>query len=386
MHLSRVAIVGIGYSGFRSVTPDLSYKELMHEAAVRAYDDAGVNPRRDIDGFVTVAEDFHEGTSIFDEYVPDQLGAMLRPVHTIAGEGIQGLLAGYMQVRTGAMDIVAVEGHSKASNVLNLAGVQAYALEPVLVRPLGAHPLFIAGMEMARYLYESGNTAEHCARVVQKNKANALRVPYASFGDSVSLEDVAGSEPVAEPMRALEVSPHADGAVVVVLASEDTARSLSETPVWIRGAGWANGSYALEQRSWAEAEYARAAGEMAYREAGIANPHAEIDLAEIDDTFAYKELQHMEALRLCGLGEAGPLTDEGATAVDGTMPVNPSGGSLGVGHLLDASGLHRVLEIVLQLRGEAGPRQIENAVTGLAFGWRGLPSASGAAAILSTAP
>ncbi len=357
----------------------------MYDAAARAYDDAGVNPRQDIDGFVTVSEDFHEGTSIFDEYVPDQLGAMLRPVHTISGEGIQGLLAGYMQIRTGAMDIVAVEGHSKASNVANLAAIQAYAMEPVLVRPLDVHPVFIAGMEMARFLHESGNAADHCARVVQKNKANALNVPYAAFGESVSPEEVAGSDAVAEPLRTLEVSPHADGAVVVVLASEDRARSLSGSPVWILGAGWANGSFALEHRTWSDAEYARSAGEMAYREAGIANPQAEIDLAEIDDTFAYKELQHMEALRLCGVGEAGPLTDEGATAIEGTMPVNPSGGSLGAGHLLDASGLHRVLEIVLQLRGQAEARQVENATTGLAFGWRGLPTASGAAVILGSA-
>lgn len=357
----------------------------MYEAAVRAYQDAGVHPRDDIDSFVTVAEDFHEGTSIFDEYVPDQLGAMLRPVHTIAGEGIQGLLAGYMQVRTGTMDIVAVEGHSKASNILNLAAVQAYAMEPVLVRPLGAHPIFIAGMEMARYLYETGNTSEQCARVVQKNKANALRVPYAGFGGEIDLDEIEASPPVAEPLRRHEVSPHADGAVVVVLASEDAAKGLSGTPVWIRGAGWANGSYALEHRSWADAEYARAAGEMAYREAGIRNPREEIDLAEVDDTYAYKELQHMEALRLCGIGEAGPLTEEGFTAIDGELPVNPSGGSLGVGHLLDASGLHRVLEIVLQLRGQAEGRQIQDAETGLAFGWRGLPSASGAAVVLSNA-
>src|SRR4030067_606376 len=81
----RVAIVGVGWAGFRSVTPDVSYKELMYAAAVRAYADAGVDPLRDIDSFVTVAEDFHEGTSIFDEYTPDQLGAVLKPMHTIGG-------------------------------------------------------------------------------------------------------------------------------------------------------------------------------------------------------------------------------------------------------------------------------------------------------------
>ncbi|MCK4901441.1 MAG: hypothetical protein KAS38_21850, partial [Anaerolineales bacterium] len=87
----NVAIVGIGWSGFRPVTPELSYKELMYEAAVMAYTDANVDPRRDVESFVTVAEDFHEGTSIFDEYVPDQIGGVLKPVHTIAGDGLHGL-------------------------------------------------------------------------------------------------------------------------------------------------------------------------------------------------------------------------------------------------------------------------------------------------------
>ena len=91
----------------------------------------------------------------------------------------------------------------------------------------------------------------------------------------------------------------------------------------------------------------------------------------------------MEALNLCRKGEAGHLVEEGATELDGAFPVNPSGGTLGVGHLLDASGLGRALEVVVQLRGEAGERQLEEVETGLAFGWRGVPTTSGAAVVLS---
>ena len=104
---------------------------------------------------------------------------------------------------------------------------------------------------------------------------------------------------------------------------------------------------------------------------------------ETDDTYSYKELQHLQALGLCGFGEAGKLTEEGVTQSDGDLPVNVSGGSLGCGHLLDASGLAHVLEVVLQLRGQAGARQLPDVHTGLAFGWRGVPSTSGAAAVLS---
>ena len=130
----RVAIIGVGWVGYRPVTPEVSYKELTYEAAVKAYADAGIDPRRDVDSFVTVAEDFIEGTSIFDEYVPDQLGAVLKPVHTIGGDGLHGLATAYMLIRTGQAHLVVVEGHSKASNVLTLPEVTAYAQDPILWR------------------------------------------------------------------------------------------------------------------------------------------------------------------------------------------------------------------------------------------------------------
>lgn len=381
--MREVAIVGVGHSGFRSITPDMSYKELMYEAAAKAYKDAGVDPRRDVESFVTVAEDFNEGTSIFDEYVPDQIGGVLKPVHTIPGDGIHGLIAAYMQVLTGAMDVVMVEAHSKASNVLTLTDVVAYAMDPIYNRPLGANPVFIAGMEMNRYLHHTGTTEEQCAQVVVKNRSNGFLNPSAAYGASLPLDAVLASQPVSHPLKRLEISSHADGAIVMVLASGDVAEQLSYLPIWIRGVGWCNETPSLETRDWEGATYARKAAEMAYRISGIRSPRLEIDFAEVDDTFAYKELQHMEALGLCRDGEAGLLVEEGATELDGDLPINPSGGSLGVGHLLDASGLARVLEVVLQLRGEAGERQLEDAETGLAFGWRSIPTTSGAAVVLS---
>ncbi|MGC8875038.1 MAG: thiolase C-terminal domain-containing protein [Chloroflexia bacterium] len=380
--VEKVAIVGVGWYGYRPISPELSYKEMMYEAAVRAYTDAGIDPRTDVDSFVTVAEDFWEGTSIFDEYVPDQLGAVLRPNVTIPGEGLHGLITAYMQLRTGAFDVVVVEGHSKASNILHPAHIVAYAMDPVYNRPLRAHPFFVAGLEMQRYLYESGTTHEQCAQVVVKNKANALLNPLAAHPATLALEDVLGSEPVAEPVTRLEIAPPADGCIVMVLASEDAARSLTDRPVWILGVGWANGSYSLEHRDWSDLDYVRQAAQMAYGTADIRYPRGVLDLVEVDDTFAYKELQHLEALGLCASGEAGRLTEDGATSLEGELPVNPSGGSLGCGHLLDASGLARVLELVFQLRGEAGPRQLPDVHVGAALSWRGIPTTSAAVVIL----
>jgi acetyl-CoA C-acetyltransferase len=381
--MERVAIVGVGWSGFRPVTPEVSYKELVYEAAVRAYADAGVDARRDVESFVTVAEDFHEGTSIFDEYTPDQLGAALKPMHTITGDGLHGLATAYMLIRTGQFEVVAVEGHSKASNILTLPEVTAYAQDPVLNRPLHLNTEFIAGMEMNRYLFESGATSEQCAQVVVKNRRNALDNPSAPYGADLTLEEVLEGPPLAWPLNRREVSEHADGAIVMVLASESRARMLTDTPVWFLGAGWCNGSASLEGRDWGSLPYLQKAARMAYRQAGFSTPRGVVDFAEVDDTYAYKELQSLEALGLFTLGEAGPLTEEGYTAPDGELPVNVSGGSLGMGHLLDATGLARAQEAVLQLRGQAGPRQIADAELGLVQSWRGVPTTSVAVAVLS---
>jgi acetyl-CoA C-acetyltransferase len=379
----EVAIIGVGWSGYRSITPDLSYKELMFEAASKAYDDAGIDPRNDVGGFVTTAEDMHEGTSIFDEYVPDQLGALQRPMHTITGDGLHGLAAAYMQVASGLMNVAVLEAHSKASNILTLSHITAFAMDPVFNRPLQAHPYFIAGMEMMRFMAETGTTLDACAYVAAKNKRNAMLNPLAAFPVYIDIGEVVLSEKVAEPLTRLQIAPHADGAIVMVLADGQTARALTDIPIWIRGLGWCNDTHTLESRPWGKAVYAELSAKMAYRTAGIRSPRTEIDFAEIDDAFAYKELQHLEALGLCTPGQAGSWTVAGGSELTGEFPINVSGGCLGCGHLLDASGLARALEVVLQLRGEAGQRQLEDVETGLAFGWRSVPTTAGAAAILS---
>ncbi len=379
----RVAIVGVGWSGFRPVSPELSYKELTYEAAVRAYADAGVDPRKDIESFVTVAEDFHEGTSIFDEYTPDQLGAALKPMHTITGDGLHGIATAVMMIRTGLFELVAVEGHSKASNILTLPQVTAYAQDPVLNRPLRLNSHFIAGMEMNRYLYESDATLEQCAEVVVKNRHNALKNPSAPYGADLTIEEILDGPPLAFPLGRRQTADHADGAIVYVLASESRARSLTNNPVWVQGIGWTSDSPSLESREWGGLPYLEKAASMAYRQAGIRNPMAAIDFAEVDDTYAFKELQSLEALGLCAQGAAGPMTQAGLTSVDGELPVNVSGGSLGGGNLLEATGLARLLEVVLQLRGDAGSRQLVDIETGVAQSWRGVPTTSAAVAILS---
>jgi acetyl-CoA C-acetyltransferase len=150
----------------------------------------------------------------------------------------------------------------------------------------------------------------------------------------------------------------------------------------VLGAGWSSGSPTLESRVWGEADYVRRAAERAYGTAGIDDPHGTIDLAEVDDTCAFKELQHLEALGLAATEDLASLVEDGELEPDGDLPVNVSGGSLGQGDLFEANGLVRALECVEQLRGEAGERQVEDVALALAQSWRGAPTTSGAVLVL----
>jgi len=381
---NRVGIIGVGALAAQPASPGLSYKEIMFQAAQRAYLDAGLNAH-EVESFVTCAEDFNEGLSIFDEYTPDQLGAVQKPMHTLTQDGIHGIVDAVMQIRSGLVEVVVVEAHSKASNILTPDWILDYALDPVLNRPLGFNPHALAGLEMNLFLHETGITAEQVACVAAKNRTNALRNPLAAYAVRTSPEDVAASPYVYYPVREIEMSRLADGCVVMVLASDDKARAAPSQPVWVQGVGFANDSATLESRDWQRAEYARVAAQMAYRQAEIQDPEAEIDFFEVDDTYAYKELQHLIALGLYKRpGDAGRAAEIGETRHNGNTPVNISGGTLGGGWTLEASGLYRVAEVVQQLRRQAGPRQLPHPRVGLAQSWRGVPTTSGAVVILSS--
>ncbi len=149
------------------------------------------------------------------------------------------------------------------------------------------------------------------------------------------------------------------------------------------GAGWSSGAASLESRSWGEADGVALAARMAYRQAGIHDPAEEVDLAEVDDTYAYKELEHLEALGLATAEELAELLEDGELEADGELPVNVSGGSLGMGNLFEANGLARLQECVEQLRGEAGERQVDEVYTAVAQSWLGVPSTTGAVIVVA---
>ena len=407
----NVAVVGIGYTNFSSMTPDQSWKEFMFEACQKAYIDAGIDPRKDVDSFITCAEDYWEGFSIFDEFVPDQIGATLRPCCTVCGDGIYGLGNAYMQIKTGQLNVVAVEAHSKISDLITFGEIGLFAYDPIFERPVAGsaerqhfagsplytkespkplvgktnekdriHPYFLAGLEMQHYLQKTKTTEEQCAKVVVKNKKNAFNNPLANYEANIDIEDVMDSEYLFKPVKKLDISPNVDGAIAFVLADEETAKSLDIDPIWLRGFGWCSETPWLSTRSM-DAGYATMASKMAYKMAGIQNPRKEINIAEVDDRFSYKELQHLEALGLAESGKATKMLEQGELDLNGSLPTNISGGSIGIGNCFEATGLQKALEIIIQLRGHAGKRQVSDVQTGLAQSWRGVPSGSGAVAI-----
>src|SRR2546421_7917041 len=314
--------------------------------------------------------------------MPDQLGAVLKPLCTISSDGIVGLATACMHIMSGIADVAVVESHSKMSDVLNPDEISSFALDPIYDHHVNADPRFVAGLEMARYLKETGTKREYCAQVAVKNKKNALSNPRGVHGANIDKGIVMNSQVAASPLTELESSKGIDASIVFVLASAQKARKLGDHPVWIRGIGWSSDTPVVEDRDLARAEYVEQAAGRAYKIANVRSPASYFDLAEVDDTYSYKDLQNLEALKLATKGKAGKMVDAGAFDIDGRLPVNASGGSLGVGHLLEATGLHRTLEAVMQLPGQAGRLQVPRAKRDLVQSWRGIPTATGAVAVL----
>jgi acetyl-CoA C-acetyltransferase len=377
MHMKsrEAAIVAAGCSGPLAISPHLSYKEMTFEAARRAYSQVSIDPRKDVDSFIACEEDLVEGTSITDEYAPDQMGGAQRSVCTVTQDGINALAQAYMQIVAGIAQIAVIESHVKMSNVRNKELLYNMAMDPYIEREFLGDGLPLAALEMRRYMHTYSVSEEDIALVAVKNKGNGLTNPRATFAGAYTTDEAMNSKEIWSPLRSVYVSKPADGAVVLVLAGRDRARQLTDSPVWIEGVGWFSDTSYIALRDLEVANYARGAARMAYRMAGIENPAKWAQFAEVDDTLAHKELQHLEALGIFEPGEAAEVTKKGETARNGSFPVNLSGGSLAEGDLGDTGALLRTLEAFEIIRGGRFER-------GIVQSWRGLPSASGSVMVL----
>ena len=373
----RVAVLGVGVVGPRPAISELSFRELMFEAALRAYRDAGLeDPRKEVDAFVSCQEDFWEGIAIADEFAPEPIGGVLRPTFTVSGDGLQGLAQAYMLIRTGYFDIVTVEAHAKPSDIDTFDGIVELAFDPNLLRPIAPPNYhFLAALEARRFMELANATREDLALVVAKNKNAGLHNPRAVNAAPISPSDVLGAPVTVDPLTRLDIADPVDAAVVVVVASEEAVKRLGaeDRAVWIEGIGYYTETGSFERHELGRAPSIRLAASRALGMAGVANAFNELDFIETEDRYSY-----MEPLSLYEAGVSeDPIRDlrEGAFDPGGPLPVNASGGSLSLGWPLEATGLLRLVEAVERLRSSGGKA--------LVLSWRGIPTYTSAAVVLS---
>jgi len=373
MTMRRVAIVGAGLTKFyRNVqeTP----KELAYEATKMALDSCEMR-LSDIDCVVHgTAPDAFDGVHMKGEYLSDGSGAYRKPYmrHYVGGgTGVLSPIHGWFHIASGMFDTCLVVAEEKMSSAYpHPAGAFLTIFDHTTEQPLYPTLIWIFAIEMNRFMTTWGYKKEDIALVAVKNKKNALDHPSAQLGAEITVKDVLDSEIMAWPVNRLDISPTSDAGACIVLAAEHVARRVTEKPIWIDGVGWALDTAYWCTRDLYYPDYVEVAARQAYKMAGIKEPSKEIHIAEPYDPFTYKELHHIEGLGLCKRGGSVQMLLDGVTQRTGNLPCCPSGGALGVGNPIAATGLMKIIEIFLQLKGEAGKRQVAGRPTcGLAQAW-----------------
>ena len=327
--------------------------DLMAEAAHAALEAAGVETP---DAIVVAAMNPEEflGDGNFASNVATHLGFAEVPavrIETATSSGAAAFYAGFTQVTAGLREVVLVVGGEKMTHLSTprVSELIGRSIDPY-ERSYGATMPALAGLITRALITEHGATLREIAQVAVKNHANAGRNPYAHFPNPVSVEEVMESRMVADPLRLLHCCPISDGAAAVVLTR-------SRRAVRVAGIGQGTDTLAVRHRQrLTHFRATQAAATAAYAMAGFGPER--IDFAEIHDAFAPFELISLEDLGLVPVGKSGRATLDGETAVDGRLPINPSGGLKARGHPLAATGLAQIVECVWQLTGAAGPRQL----------------------------
>jgi acetyl-CoA C-acetyltransferase len=365
--MEKIAIVGVGQTKYERSKIE-TFDELVFEAATGALKDAG-GEIGDIDNIVTVSNDFWDGRTISSMAIQDAAGSWGKDISTVEGDGAFGALYGMMRILSGSFETALVVSHMKGSeSVMNL--ITNAMFDPIYQRSLGIDATSSAALQARAYMEMSGATEEDFALVSVKNHKNAKNNPYAQLPMDITVDDVMASKKLADPLKVLDCSPISDGASAVVLASEKGLKRFKKDPVWIKGVGHTSDSYTLGYRDLARSRALQAASKKALSMAGIKDPLKELDVCELYDAYSYMEPMWYEGIGIAGEGKGIELLKSGETGVDGSLPVNPSGGVISA-HPVLVAGLTRIIEATLQVRGEADKRQIKGAKTALAQGMNG---------------
>ncbi len=390
--MNNVYIIGLGMIRFNK-HPDREVRDMAHEATRRALEDAGLEKKELQSAFFsnTFWGMFTNQHSIRGQVVLRSMGIEAIPVTNVenacAGAST-ALHMAYTGVRAGMVDVALALGSEKITDPDKMKSLTAYAtcmdvanFESHLnmmaevnkslnveipgdqTPPGDGRSIFMDAYAMGARWHMSrfGSTQRQLAAICAKNHWHGSLNPMAQYQRDMSIDEVLGDKPVAYPLTRAMCAPVGDGAAAAIVCSEAYLKKLtSARPIKIRASVLGSGTDRdLDGEDIGE----RLAGQ-AYDIAGV-GPR-DISLAELHDATSYGELHQTEAMGFCPMGEGGPWAESGETKLGGKQPVNTSGGLECRGHPVGASGLAQIYEIGLQLRGEAGKRQVENARLGLA--------------------
>ncbi|MBP2030021.1 acetyl-CoA C-acetyltransferase [Methanohalophilus levihalophilus] len=367
-----VAIIGVKTTKFGEMW-DRSFRDIVVEAGVGALEDAMVYGESIDSIFVgnmsggQFVEQEHIGALIADySGLAGELHVPSTRVEAACASGGLALRQGILAVASGHNDIVVAAGVEKMTDVSSSSASTALAAaadrewEGMMGATFPGLYAMIARLHMHRY----GTTSEQLAQVAVKNHENGSMNPIAQYRSKISVEQVLKSVMVADPLHIFDCSPITDGAAAVVLAPADVAHEYTDTPIYVKATAQASDTIALhDRRDLTTLDATVSAANRAYDMAGVGPK--DIDVVEVHDCFTIAEICAIEDLGFAEKGQGGKFTEEGQTAIGGSIPINTSGGLKACGHPVGATGVKQAAEIVTQLRGEAGKRQVDGAEIGM---------------------
>ncbi len=367
-----VAIIGVGQTRFGEHW-NLTFRELGIEAGFRAMEDAGISSSR-IEALYTGT--MSSGLFLDQEHVSAMIAEVVGltenqiPATRIEAAGASGGLAFHqaiLDVASGLHDIVVVGGAEKMSDVVSNVATEfvASGADQAWEGLFGATMPSLFALMARKHMHDHGTTKEHLAQVAVKNHAHGAKNPLAQFQREITLEMAVNAPMVADPLGMFDCAPSSDGSASLVLCDMKTARELSDNPIRVAGTGQGSDSLSLANRKEITSMRSTvAAARRAYEMAGIGP--GDIKVAEVHDSYTISEIIAIEDLGFFKKGDGGFATERGETGLNSAITVNPSGGLKARGHPLGATGIAQINELVLQLRGDAGDRQVKDARVGLA--------------------
>ncbi|MCL5026567.1 MAG: thiolase domain-containing protein [Chloroflexi bacterium] len=366
--MREVAVVGVGMTLFGKHTETI--RELGEEAVWAALQDAGMSPKDVQVAYAGNALGRISGQEMVSgQMVLREVGITGIPITRIEDACASASFAfreSWLAIASGLYDVAMAVGYEKMTGATTAQIMEALAgaSDTELEADLGITFPGVFAMVARRHMYQYGTTREQIAYVSVKNHDNGALNPRSQYQKRFSIEEVLASRPIASPLNLLDCCPISDGCAAAVLVAKDLAPRYTRKPVWVAASGQASGFF--EPGSDVTVlKPTIAASQSAYKQAGL-GPE-DIDLAEVHDCFTIAEVLHTEDLGFAPKGEGGPFIMDGNTAIGGRIPINTSGGLLSKGHPVGATGLAQIVEIVEQLRGQSGHRQVQGARAGLAM-------------------